>query len=109
MWEPYCQGSIETNIRKLLNELQIKRDFMNRKIFPGCIRKSAWMIAKKAGFLKAELKAIGHWTHKLVPRKYYENFIVPCDTSDVILQSNLVAEVVEKITAKELDVEIPIY
>jgi hypothetical protein len=109
MWEPYCQGSMESDIRKLLDELQIKRDFMNRKISPGCIRKSARMTAKKAGFLEAELDAIGHWTHKSVPREYYEDFVVPRDTSDVILQSDLVAEAVEKITAGELDVGIPTY
>jgi hypothetical protein len=37
MWELYCQGSIELDIRKLQDELQIKRDFMNRKISLGCI------------------------------------------------------------------------
>jgi hypothetical protein len=51
---------MESDIRKLLDELQIKRDFMNRKISSGCIRKSARMTTKKARFLKAKLDAIGH-------------------------------------------------
>jgi hypothetical protein len=75
---------MESDIRKLLDELQIKRDFMNRKISSGCIRKSTRVTTKKAGFLEAKLNAIGHWTHKSVLRKYYEDFVVPRDTSDVI-------------------------
>jgi hypothetical protein len=109
MWKPYSQRLMELDIRKLLDELQIKRDFMNRKIFLGCIRKSAWMTAKKAKFLEAKLDAIKHWTHKSVLREYYEDFVVPHDTSNVILQSDLVAEVVKKITARKLNVGIPTY
>jgi hypothetical protein len=82
---------------------------MNRKISPGYIRKSAWMTAKKAGFLEAKLNAIRHWTHKSILREYYKDFVVPRDTSDVILQSDLVAEAVEKITARKLNVEILTY
>jgi hypothetical protein len=67
------------------------------------------MTAKKAGFLEAKLDAIGHWTHKSILREYYKDFIVPHDTSNVILQSDLVVEVVEKIMARELDVGIPTY
>jgi hypothetical protein len=100
---------MKSNIRKLLDELQIKRDFMNRKISLRCIQKSARITTKKAEFLEAKLDAIGHWTHKSVPREYYEDFVVPRNTSDVILQLDLVAEAVEKITARELDVGIPTY
>jgi hypothetical protein len=53
------------------------------------------MMAKKAGLLEAKLNVIGHWTHKSIPRKYYKDFVVPRDTSNVILQSDLVAKIVE--------------
>jgi NH3-dependent NAD+ synthetase len=51
---------MKLNIKKLLDELQIKKDFMNRKISPGYIRKSAQMTAKKVRFLETKLNAIGH-------------------------------------------------
>ncbi len=47
--EIFQQTSMESAIRNLLKELDLQADVLDRKITPGSLRKSARMVAKKAG------------------------------------------------------------
>lgn len=89
---PFRQASMTTQVKKVLGEVRLKTDRLDRSIKPGSIQKSGRMAARAGGFTDAWLDAIGNWSHQSVGREYYEDFMVPRNTTDVILNSETVME-----------------
>jgi hypothetical protein len=98
--EIFQQTSMESAIRNLLKELDLQADVLDRKITPGSLRKSARMVAKKAGMEDSLMDAIGGWKQKSVPKDHYEDYCVPRETSDIILRSDIMLEILSRETNK---------
>ena len=92
--EPYRIPSLQSDIRKLFSILRIKKDFLQRNITPGSIRKSARLQARLSGMQENELDAIGNWAAKTTAAEHYDEFFIPPDLSDTILNVPQVLEAV---------------
>lgn len=84
---PLASTSYDTMFRKLMKEIGIVEDDLQRKVTPGAARKSGRMVGKKHGYDRAVLDVIGQWKLDDIPQEYYEDFVTPRDFSDVILES----------------------
>mmetsp|Transcript_33393 Transcript_33393/g.93722 ORF Transcript_33393/g.93722 Transcript_33393/m.93722 type:complete len:105 (+) Transcript_33393:407-721(+) len=84
---------MQTQVRELLRELGLKLDPRKIAITPGSLRRSARIAARRSGLLDEELDAIGLWKPKTVGNKHYDDFLVPEDLSDTILQTDAFTEV----------------
>lgn len=64
---------------------------------------TARMAAKVGGFQEPWLDAVGNWSHKTTGREFYEDFRVPKETSDVILQTKIVSDAIKRGLSKRGD------
>jgi hypothetical protein len=81
---------MQTKVRNLFKELDLVKDFKRRNITPGSVRKSGRMSAKLAGkYDDPLLDAIRGWKQKSLPKEFYEDFMVPKETTNVILWVNV--------------------
>jgi len=102
---PLAQTSMETQVRKLFEEMKLSKDHLRRRITPGSIRKSARMAARDGGLNEALLDAIGNWKQKTVGREHYEDFQIPENTSNIILQTERLSTLIEEETRGRIDME----
>jgi hypothetical protein len=57
-------------------------------------------VAKKAGMEDSLMDAIGGWKQKSVPKDHYEDYCMPRETSDIILHSDIMLEILSRETNK---------